>query len=175
MSQTVEQQVAVLLPCVRSHPDDEDSWKKLRRCVSRMRDMDGLEDDFKLLTEEFPHVYMAWHIYANSLLVQRRTEEAITAIRRALALCSNDSRTWKLYGSILNIAGRPKAAVKAHKKAVHLNRNDPEIWLSLSIALVKCGRVREARKAINRLVNLNPAMAMSALEHLTRSGDGPLG
>ena len=167
----MEQQAAVLLPYVRSHPNDEDSWKKLRRCVSKMRDMDGLEEDFKLLTEEFPQMYLAWHIHANSLLVQKRTEEAIIAIERALALSSNDSRTWKLYGSILNIAGRPKAAVKAHKRAVHLNKNDPEIWFSLSIALIKCGRVNEAQKAINRLVNLNPTMAMSILQHMTK-GDG---
>ena len=53
MTLTMEQQAAVLLPYVRSHPNDEDSWKKLRGCVSKMRDMDGLEEDFKLLTEEF--------------------------------------------------------------------------------------------------------------------------
>ncbi|MFX1484508.1 MAG: tetratricopeptide repeat protein [Promethearchaeota archaeon] len=165
---TMEQQVAVLLPHVRANPDDEDSWKKLRRCVSKMSDMDGLEDDFRLLTEEFPKVYLAWQIHANSLLVQKRTEEAISAIERALALYGNDSRTWHLYGSILNIAGRRKAAIKAHKKAIQLNKNDPEIWLSLSFALIKCRRVIEAQKAINRLVNLNPTMAIVVLEHLIK-------
>jgi tetratricopeptide (TPR) repeat protein len=171
MTLTMEQQVTVLLPHIHANPDDEDSWKRLRGCVSKMSDMDSLDEDLRLLTDEFPQVYLAWHIHATSLLVQGRTEEAIIATKRALRLYSNDSRTWHLYGTILSIAGRPKVAVKAHKKAVHLNKSDPEIWFSLSIALIKCGRVKEAKKAIDRLVNLNPAMAMSILEYMIK-GDG---
>ena len=169
MTLTMEQQVTILLPRIRTNPDDEDSWRKLRGCVSKMSDMESLDEDLRLLTDEFPQVYLAWHIHATSLLVQGRTEEAIIATKRALRLYSNDSRTWHLYGTILSIAGRPKVAVKAHKKAVHLNKSDPEIWFSLSIALIKCGRVKEAKKAINRLVNLNPTMAMGVLKHLTKT------
>ncbi len=96
---------------------------------------------------------------------QRRYLEAITKLKRALALDPNSVRAWNSLGLAFDMQGESEEALRALQKAAKLNEEQPHPspWPphDLGFLLLRMERFEEAEIALRESLHYEPALAQS--------------
>jgi tetratricopeptide (TPR) repeat protein len=108
----------------------------------------------------------AWSGYSVLLEKQGRTDEALTASRRAVELAPDSMSAYMALDSALTIKGDLDGAHKARRRAVELLREqvrrdpgDDEAWVCLGINTERLGNREEAIEANREAARADPANA----------------
>lgn len=84
---------------------------------------------------------------ANGHIALGELEEAVSLLKRAVALDAQSFDAWHAYGMALLKTGHTKEAIGAGLMATTLKPNDLLAWTALSQMYVKDGRIAEAEDA----------------------------
>lgn len=101
----------------------------------------------------------AWHLLGLALSRLGEHAEALTAIRRAVALSDGDPIMHNNLGEACRAAGRPDEAAVAFRQALTLNPAFPEAHFNLGNVLKAQGRHEEATACYQQAVRLRPNYA----------------
>ncbi len=85
-----------------------------------------------------------------------RTDDAINAYRRAMAIDTPHARTHDALGCALLDKEQIDAAIAEFKLAIAKDRNYAEPWRNLAIASVRKGKTNEAVNAVRQALRINP-------------------
>jgi Flp pilus assembly protein TadD, contains TPR repeats len=86
----------------------------------------------------------------------RRYEEALRAVEKAIELDSDNAGYHYLLGAALHRLKRQEEALRAVEKSIELDPDSAEYYYSLSITLHKLKRYEEALTAIEKAIELDP-------------------
>jgi len=159
----------LILPVVRSNPEDAASWDMLRITLGLMGALDYAQELAETLTKELVNHHCAWRFKAHIHLANRDYTKAEQAAKRAIQLAQEDGENWNMLGTILNMTRKHKAAVKCQRKAVKLAPKNGLFWTSLGLALLKEGKLDECQRVISKAVKLDPEAAMELLQHMRQT------
>ncbi len=164
------QALEVVIPALRTCPDDENIWTSIKTALAMMGSHDYAEEIAESLTDEFSDQHTAWRFKAHVYLVTKDYEKAEEAAKQAIRLKQDDGENWNELGTILNMAGRHTAAIKCQRRAVKLAPRNGMFWTSLGIALLKAGKRNECQQVITKAVKLDPEAASELLQHMMKQG-----
>lgn len=85
--------------------------------------------------------------YATVLFAEGKTEDAIAAMNRTLALTPEDAGAYASYAGFLKKAGKTEEAISAYNESFRLNSAQPGLWTEYADLLSSIGRLEEAAKA----------------------------
>lgn len=105
------------------------------------------------LDPELAEAYAAWAVL---LTEQWRTEEAITALKRAIAINSNYGEAYLRLGAAYEYDGRPKEALEAYDQVAVLDPLHTQLHVRRCLTLQNLGRYAEAERACERGFELQP-------------------
>jgi len=162
------QALDMIIPVLKTHPEDENTWTSIRTALAMMGSHDYAEEVAESLTKEFKDHHSAWHFKAHVYLATKKYSKAQRAAKRAIELNCDDGENWNMLGTILNMTGKHTAAIKCQRKAVKLAPKNGMFWTSLGLALLKAGKKGECQRVISKAVKLDPEAAMGLLQHMQR-------
>ena len=105
------------------------------------------------LDPELAEAYAAWAVL---LTEQWRTEEAITALQRAIAINSNYGDAYLRLGAAYEYDGRPKEALEAYDQVAVLDPLHTQLHVRRCLTLQNLGRYADAERACERGFELQP-------------------
>jgi predicted O-linked N-acetylglucosamine transferase (SPINDLY family) len=98
----------------------------------------------------------AWHYLGIALYKDRKFDESVDAINRAIQISPQRSDFQCNLGVIYAEAGRFADAVAPLQSALRVAPDSPQAWNNLAVALEGVGRFDEAAAAANRAIGLIP-------------------
>jgi tetratricopeptide (TPR) repeat protein len=99
---------------------------------------------------------------------ERRSDEAIVAMRKLLARNPRLADVWSKLGELLVATGRYEEAAEAYKSAIaRTERFSPDLALGLAFALLESGKHAEAIEHAQLAMNANPREAHELLARAT--------
>lgn len=101
--------------------------------------------------ELYPHLNIA-----KTLFVEKRDDEAIEYLSRAVKLDASFHDAYQLWGMIELENGRLASAEERLRQAVRINPKSADAWALLGIVLVEGGRLREGERALRKALRLHP-------------------
>ncbi len=87
------------------------------------------------------------------LLKERKYEEALPLIEKALEENPNDAKMWGYKGVALRNTGRPELACPCYEKALEINPEDPDMWLNRGMSIRFMNRKNSHLQAIESYQN----------------------
>lgn len=105
------------------------------------------------LDPELAEAYAAWAVL---LTEQWRTEEAITALNRAIAINANYGEAYLRLGAAYEYDGRPKQALEAYDQVAVLDPLHTQLHVRRCLTLQNLGRYADAERACQRGFELQP-------------------
>lgn len=162
------QALEVVIPALRTSPDDEEIWTSVKTALAMMGSHDYAEEVAESLTKEFKDHHLAWRCQAHVFLAIKKYTEAESAAKRAIELKKDNGENWNMLGTILSMVGRTTAAVKCQRKAVKFAPKNGMFWTSLGMALLKAGKQEECKQVITRAVRVDPEAASQLLQHMMK-------
>jgi tetratricopeptide (TPR) repeat protein len=105
------------------------------------------------LDPELAEAYAAWGVL---LTEQWRTDEAITALERAIAINSNYGEAYLRLGAAYEYDGQPRAALEAYDQVLALDPLHTVLHVRRCLTLQNLGRYAEAERACERGFELQP-------------------
>lgn len=109
----------------------------------------------------------AWARKASALVNTERSEEALAASERALALDPEAASAWASKGGALGQLGRDAEALDAYDRAVALGIERAAPWYPVTIGLTRCrflarlGRYAEALQACDQVLAIQPNLPLA--------------
>ena len=85
-----------------------------------------------------------------------RTQDAITAVQRAIDLAPNDSRWPVRLGIIYFSSGKLEEAAAAWQKGAELDPQNNAAFYDLGLARMQLGQLNEARKDLEKVLSIQP-------------------
>ena len=105
------------------------------------------------LDPELAEAYAAWAVL---LTEQWRTDEAIAALKRAIAINSNYGEAYLRLGAAYEYDGRPKEALEAYDQVAVLDPLHTQLHVRRCLTLQNLGRYADAERACERGFELQP-------------------
>jgi len=105
------------------------------------------------LDPELAEAYAAWAVL---LTEQWRTEEAINALKRAIAINSNYGEAYLRLGAAYEYDAQPKEALAAYDQVAVLDPLHTQLHVRRCLTLQNLGRYAEAQRACERGFELQP-------------------
>lgn len=102
---------------------------------------------------ELAEAYAAWAVL---LTEQWRTEEAIIALKRAIAINANYGEAYLRLGAAYEYDGRPKEALEAYDQVAVLDPLHTQLHVRRCLTLQNLGRYADAERACARGFELQP-------------------
>ena len=100
---------------------------------------------------------LAYRSSAEILIVENKYDEAVTEMRKAIALDPNDADNYAVLSSVLVWAGQPASAIEPIERAMRLNPLHPSFYFChYGSALFSLGRYAEAKDKFERCQAGNP-------------------
>jgi arylsulfatase A-like enzyme/Tfp pilus assembly protein PilF len=87
-----------------------------------------------------------------------RTDDAIAAYKRALAIRPDDERTLSQLADLYRSLGRNEAAIEGYKSVLKVDPKAPQIWYQLATLYLDLGRSKEAEATFREALVKNPKM-----------------
>ncbi|MCA1817349.1 MAG: glycosyltransferase [Acidobacteria bacterium] len=106
--------------------------------------------------KQFPGDPHACLNVAKTLFAEKRDEEALKYLSRAVKLDASFHDAYQLWGMIEIENGRMNLAEKRLRQAVRINSASADAWALLGVALVEACRFREAMRALKKAISLRP-------------------
>lgn len=110
-------------------------------------------DEALRLDPELAEAYAAWGVL---LTEQWRTDEAITALERAIAINSNYGEAYLRLGAAYEYDGQPRAALETYDQVLALDPLHTVLHVRRCLTLQNLGRHAEAERACERGFELQP-------------------
>lgn len=110
-------------------------------------------DEALRLDPELAEAYAAWGVL---LTEQWRTDEAITALKRAIAINSNYGEAYLRLGAAYEYDGQPRAALEIYDQVLALDPLHTVLHVRRCLTLQNLGRYAEAERACGRGFELQP-------------------
>lgn len=134
------------------------AYSGMERIGEALTQLEKVSDGSKLFTEA--------RILSSYLLrQQKRYDDAILEIQRALSKNDKDTRLLSFLGSLQRDAGKTKEAVLTLRRLIELEPNDDQHYFSLGVFLDDVGDKQAAVEAMRKAIELNPKNA-NALNYL---------
>lgn len=127
----------------------------------RQRDSARMLHALQAVLAEAPGHPDALRLQAVALQIAGRSDEAIAAIGKALALHPDDAVLLNALGGVLSEAGRGDAALAAFRRACELQPDLASAWCNLGMTLLARGTIEEARSAFARALDCEPRHALA--------------
>lgn len=105
------------------------------------------------LDPELAEAYAAWAVL---LTEQWRTEEAIAALKRAIAINSNYGDAYLRLGAAYEYDGQPREALAAYDQVAVLDPLHTQLHVRRCLTLQNLGRYADAERACERAFELQP-------------------
>jgi tetratricopeptide (TPR) repeat protein len=123
---------AVLEPVLKDNDFRPAALELLGRIAFEEALFDQAENYFTLLTQENPRNRYGWILLAVIYNREKKYQNSIDVLQRALTIHSNDPDLLGMYGSTLSEAGREQQALEPLEKAVKLDPNSTNNIASLA-------------------------------------------
>lgn len=167
-------------------PAEEDHSDVLATAVGRIRER-AIRDrqrfkpyvpskDRSPATPEDKEEVARWLQVAVDRFRERKFDEAIEPVLKAISLDDEDRRAWILLAEAYLRVGRPHKAAIGYLRVLELNATDDRAWLGLARVLRAFDDLATARAVIERALRINPEHADSWAERgqvLEALGEGP--
>ena len=126
-------------------------WSQDPKALNRAFDLAQKAGD---LDDTLPEAYF---VFAQVYYYERRHEQAIAELEKAITLSPNYADAVAELGDVLNFVGRPEEAIELIEKAMRLNPTPPSWYLdNLGRAYLLTKRYEEAIATFKRVLNRNP-------------------
>ena len=106
-----------------------------------------------------PHNFSGLHVMGIVHVVQRRHDDAIDFLRRAVNVAPDHALVNYNMAIALSGAGRDEEALAYHASAVALSPDNQDAWVNYGKSLASLGRHAEALDCYDRALSLDPAHA----------------
>lgn len=147
---------------LRLQPGNADARYALSGLCWRLGDRDGAIVLLRqTIRENVPFAAEAWQNLGLELDGVGRLDEAVAALKAALALAPQAAASYTVLGRIQTEKGDFRAAVESLKRAVTLAPGDGECHYTLAEALRLSGDLDGAAAEFRRAINLNPQASKS--------------
>lgn len=113
-------------------------------------------DSFRKVRELEPGNALGWAGEGAVLIRLDRTEEAVTALRQAVALDPKDVTSAGNLGNALRKQGHPDEAILVYKKALEKEPDNPDILNNLAVALRAQNKNAEAIEVLQKALQKRP-------------------
>ena len=131
-----------------------------RMAVARQAHMEGrhaeAEAIYDTLLSENPKDADALHFKGLLLFQHGRSEEAVAALREAIALRRGVASFHGNFANVLLNIGELEEAEIEFRKAIRLDKNYARAYVNFSALLIEKGKLSEAESAIDRALKLDP-------------------
>ena len=126
-------------------------WSQDPKALNRAFDLAQKARD---LDDTLPEAYF---VFAQVYYYERRHEQAITELEKAITLSPNYADAVAELGDVLSFVGRPEEAIELIERAMRLNPTPPSWYLdNLGRAYLLTKRYEEAIATFKRVLNRNP-------------------
>jgi adenylate cyclase len=126
-------------------------WSQDPKALDRAFDLAQKARD---LDDSLPEAYF---VFAQVYYYERRHEQAIAELEKAITLSPNYADAVAELGDVLNFVGRPEEAIELIEKALRFNPTPPSWYLdNLGRAYLLTKRYEEAVATFKRVINRNP-------------------
>ena len=136
-----------------THPDANHNLGVLKVLLNKSADALLL---FKIAVESNPSIEQYWYSYSNTLIREKKLEEAEAISRKAIKFKPNFVTIHFNLGFILNEIGKFKEAELSYKKAITLKPEFVEAYYNLGVTLQALGRTDEAVESYKKAIMLKP-------------------
>ena len=136
-----------------THPDANHNLGVLKVLLNKSADALLL---FKIAVESNPSIEQYWYSYSNTLIREKKLEEAEAISRKAIKFKPNFVTIHFNLGFILNEIGKFKEAELSYKKAITLKPEFVEAYYNLGATLQALGRTDEAVESYKKAIMLKP-------------------
>ena len=106
---------------VRENPRDVNAALLLARIAINANCFEDAQEILERITQMAPRFIAAWHDLGTVLKELHAFDEAVEALRTALAMDQSNALTHYYHGAALAMAARPEEAVAAYEQAVSLD------------------------------------------------------
>lgn len=111
------------------------------------------------MTVQFPSNSFGWATLGVVLQQMGHNEEALPALKKAVALAPKDAQAHSNLGNTLSYLGRLDEAVASFRRAIQIDKNFAEAHLNLGATLHELGRFDEAAASYRQAIRLKPGLA----------------
>jgi len=156
-----EEQSSNLLGSVAAHPPSGPSPEEIEQLVALMRQgcYTGVETCARKITELFPNFGYAWKMLGTSFLLQKRNEEALAALLKAVSVLPEDPDIHCNLGLIFYELVCLDTAENHCRLAVKFRPNDAIGHNNLGNILQARGHIDAAESCFRRAIDINPDVA----------------
>lgn len=137
------------------HRDFPEAHLELGRCLNAIGETAKAMTEIKTAVELNPTNSNAWREYALTLAVNKRWEEALNAIEKALTISPDNIENHLAEGYIFFSVGDNTKAKRSFTNAIKLAPNDPNPLTCLGIVLSSEGNIGEAEKVLKKALELD--------------------
>jgi len=131
-------------------------WSQDPKALNRAFDLAQKARD---MDDTLPEAYF---VFAQVYFYEKRHEQAIAELEKAITLSPNYADAVAELGDVLNFVGRPEEAIELIEKAMRLNPTPPSWYLdNLGRAYLLTKRYEEAIATFKRVLNRNPGYWVS--------------
>jgi len=127
----------VVAVAIRDHGDNEKALKRLQSLIKRA-------PDFVLAQQELGFAYAE----------AGKLPEAITALKRAVAIEPKMPASWKLMGELFLVSGDEEASAEAINQSLLVSSVEPDVIRTAE--LFKAGKIAQAEQMCRRFLMQNP-------------------
>jgi arylsulfatase A-like enzyme/Flp pilus assembly protein TadD len=132
--------------------------QQARQAINR-GEYQAAEEMLRAVVESLQNSTQVCELQAMALIFQRRPQEALPVLKRALALAPDDRGLRGTYASALNEAGRYQEAAEQFRIVLSDNAQDPRMLHNMAISLTRLGRFAEADQHLQLALNIEPRNA----------------
>ncbi len=123
------------------------------------RSFTDLEHAARPLTEAYPQSALAWKALGLALVATARSEEALPALERSIALKADDAEVYAYQADAYRKLGRVGQAEASYRHAIALQPEASGVQLELGKLLFAQDRFDEAERRLRRVIEIRPALA----------------
>ena len=127
--------------------------QQARQAINR-GEYQAAEEMLRAVVESLQNSTQVCELQAMALIFQRRPQEALPVLKRALALAPDDRGLRGTYASALNEAGRYQEAAEQFRIVLSDNAQDPRMLHNMAISLTRLGRFAEADQHLQLALNI---------------------
>lgn len=135
----LQEAIAAFERTVQLAPEDPSSSFNLAVCENLAGQAAKAASRLQALLSRFPGIAAGWQALGNACAAQHRTDDALAAYRRALALEPNLVGTWVNLGVTCLEAGRIVDAGDALRRALALAPSDPSVLAATGVLATRSG------------------------------------
>jgi tetratricopeptide (TPR) repeat protein len=149
-----QESVSWLLKATKADPNDPEAWYQLAVSQNDMGDNGEAETSAQKATALAPGVSRYWYVYGEMLRINKKSDDAIAAYRKALEAKPPHPKAAGKLAKVLYESGKPAEAEVFLTDLLQSDRNNADLYFNLGFAYAAQKKYKLAVDALEKYMEL---------------------